>query len=372
MSIEDFLEAAGPVPTKRINEWKKDKKTIGFFCSYVPEEIIHAANILPVRINARGHHETDLGDGLLSRINCTFCRTTLDKALKGGYDFLDGLVSLNSCDHVRRTFDNWIHEKSPKFTYFLSVPHHASAEAIEWYEKEIQMFKNKLQESFKVEITEDKLKNSIKVFNETRKLLKILYDKRKEEDLKITGKEAFAITISSTALPRETFNQMLSKFLETYNSRPVLEPKARLLVVGSLIDDPEYIQMIEDMGAIVVSDAQCFGSKYFWNLVDENKEPIRALSERYLTKPACPRMIGDSVDHSTRLAFLKNMIKEYYVDGVVFESLKFCDLHSGDNYMYIKELKDLGVPVLVLDREYTLSGAGQMKTRVQAFLEVLA
>ncbi|NHI94314.1 MAG: 2-hydroxyacyl-CoA dehydratase [Candidatus Lokiarchaeota archaeon] len=372
MSIEEFFEAAGPVPTKWINDWKKDKKTIGFFCSYIPEEIIHAAGILPIRINARGHHETDVGDGFLSRLNCTFCRTSLDKALKGEYDFLDGLVSLNSCDHVRRTYDNWVHEKSPQFVHFLSVPHHATPEAIDWYRGEISLFKNKLQEHFKVQIPENKIKNSIKVFNETRKLLKALYEKRKEAELKITGKEAFAITISSTALPRETFNQMLSKFLENYDSRPSLESKSRLLVVGSLIDDYEYIQLIEDMGAYVVTDAQCFGSKYFWNLVDENKETLQALSERYLTKPACPRMIGDSVDHSTRLAYLKNMIKDFYVDGVVFESLKFCDLHSGENYMFIKELKDLGVPVLVLDREYTISGVGQMKTRVQAFLEVLA
>ncbi|MHA1894088.1 MAG: 2-hydroxyacyl-CoA dehydratase subunit D [Candidatus Helarchaeota archaeon] len=371
MSIENFFEAAGPVPTKWMNEWKKENKILGFFCSYIPEEIIHAAGILPIRINARGHHETDLGDGLLSRLNCTFCRTTLDKALKGEYDFLDGLISLNSCDHVRRTFDNWTKTHTPDHAYFLSVPHHADAEAIEWYEKEIKIFKDKLEKDFSVKITEDKLKESIKLFNQTRILLKQLYDKRKEEELRITGTEAFAITISSTALPREKFNEMLSKFLESYDSRPVLENKARLLVSGSLIDDVEYIKLIESMGSIVVTDSQCFGSKYFWNLVDENKEPIRALSERYLTKPACPRMIGNNVDHNQRLEYLKSMIKEFYVDGVVFESLKFCDLHSGENYMFMKELKKLGVPFLILDREYTLSGTGQMKTRVQAFLEVL-
>ena len=372
MSIEDFYEAAGPVPTRYINEWTKDKKSIGFFCSYVPEELIHAAGILPIRMNARGHPETDMGDGLLSRINCTYCRSTLDKALKGDYDFLEGLVALNSCDHARRTFDNWAHEKPMKFTHFLSVPHHATEEALEWYEQEIIRLKASLQDHFKVDITPDKLKNSIKVFNESRKLLKDLYEKRKEEQLKITGTEAFAITIASTALPREQFNQMLSKFLETYETRPVLPNKTRLMVIGSIIDDVEYIKLIESMGAHVVTDAQCYGSKYFWNLTDESKDPIKALSERYLNKPACPRMLGDEVGHETRLAYVKDMIKNYYVDGVVLESLKFCDLHSGENYMLMDEFKKLGVPFLVLDREYALTGAGQMKTRVQPFLEVLA
>ena len=254
MSIEEFFEAAGPVPTRYIKDWTKNKKSIGFFCSYVPEELIHAAGILPIRMNARGHPETDMGDGLLSRINCTYCRSTLDKALKGDYDFLEGLVALNSCDHARRTFDNWAHEKPMKFTHFLSVPHHATEEALEWYEQEIIRLKASLQDHFKVDITPDKLKNSIKVFNESRKLLKDLYEKRKEEQLKITGTEAFAITIASTALPREQFNQMLSKFLETYESRPVLPNKTRLMVIGSIIDDVEYIKLIESMGAHVVTD----------------------------------------------------------------------------------------------------------------------
>ncbi|MHA1314610.1 MAG: 2-hydroxyacyl-CoA dehydratase subunit D [Candidatus Helarchaeota archaeon] len=375
MSIDLFHETSGPIPTKWITDWKKNKKIIGYFCSYVPEELIHAAGILPIRINARGHHETTRADGLLSRINCTYCRTSLDKVLKGDYDFLDGMVSLNSCDHVRRTYDNWVHERPPGFTHFLSVPHLATEEAIVWYEKELIMLKDKLERHFKVKITPEKLQHSIKIHNETRTLIKQLYDKRKEENLKISGADAFAITISATALPKETFNEMLSNFLKGFDERPVLEDvdqKFRLLVGGSLIDDVEYIKMIEDMGAVVVIDNQCFGSKFFWNPVDEQKEPMAALAERYLLKPACPRMFGSKTDHSTRLEFLKHLIKEYYVDGVVLESLKFCDFHSGENYMFVNELKDLGVPLLMLDREYTLTGIGQLKTRVQAFLEVLA
>jgi len=372
VSIEEFIEAAGPVPTKWINDWKKDKKILGFFCSYVPEELIHAAGVLPIRMNARGHPETELGDGLLSRINCSFCRSTLDKALKGEYDFLEGIISLNSCDHARRTFDNWTHEKPMKFSHFMSTPHTADSDAIEWYEQEILKLKTSLEEHFKVTITDEKLKNSIKVYNETRKLLKELFNKRKEEQLKITGKEAFAIVIASSALPKEKFNQMLSKFLETFEDRPALDNKARLMVIGSILDDLDYINLIEDMGSYVVTDATCYASKYYSDSIDETKDPIKVIAERYLKKPSCPRMLGEGVGHEARLAFIKDMIKNYYVDGVVLESIKFCDLHSGENYMLMKDLKKLNVPFLVLDREYSLTGAGQMKTRVQAFLEVLS
>ncbi len=368
MSIEDFYEAIQPVPTK----YMKNKKVIGSFCSYTPEELIHAAGLLPIRMNGRGHKETALGDSFLSKFNCTFCRTTLDMILKNKYDFLDGIISLNSCDHIRRTWDNIKYEHPPKFSHFLSVPHHASPAAIKWYTDEIIKLKNHLETSYNIEITNERLKESIKLFNKSRTLLKSLYEKRKESELKITGTDAFAIIIAGTAMEKEIFNEMLTRFLETYDERPKVDYDRRVMVVGSLIDDIEYIKLIEDLGAVVVTDAHCFGSKYVWDMVDETKNPIEALSERYLKKIPCSRMIGKNVNHDVRRAFIKSMIKDFYVDGVIFESLKFCDLQGGDNYMMIRELKELGVPTLELDREYIISGMSQMKTRVQAFLEVLA
>ena len=368
MTIQDFYEAIEPVPTK----YMKGKKIIGSFCSYTPEEVIHAAGLLPIRMNGRGHKETALGDSYLSKFNCTFCRTTLDMILKNKYDFMEGLISLNSCDHIRRTWDNIRFEHPFKFGHFLSVPHHASPAAVDWMKLEIEKLKKSLEDHFQIKITEEQIKNSIKVFNKSRELLKSLYDKRKEEALKISGADAFAIIIAATAMEKETFNDMLTNFLETYDERPEVSYNKRVMVIGSLIDDVEYIKLIEDLGAVVVTDAHCYGSKYLWDMVDETKEPIQALSERYLKKIPCARMIGKSVNHDVRREFIKSMVKDYYVDGVIFESLKFCDLQGGDNYMMIRELKELGVPTLELDREYILSGMGQMKTRVQAFLEVLA
>ncbi|NHI92527.1 MAG: 2-hydroxyacyl-CoA dehydratase [Candidatus Lokiarchaeota archaeon] len=368
MSLEAFYEAIEPVPTK----YMEGKKVIGSFCSYTPEEMIHAAGFLPLRLNARGHRETALGDSFLSKFNCTFCRTVFDMVLKNKYDFLEGVISLNSCDHIRRTFDNWKHEKTPKFHHFLSVPHHASPAAVNWFVGEMLNLKKNLEDSFNLKITEQNLKNSIRIYNESRELLRSLYEKRKEEKLKISGTEAFAIVIAATSLPKEIFNALLSNFLKSYDNRPELNYNARIMIIGSLIDNIEYVKLIEDLGVIVVTDSQCFGSKYFWNLVDETKEPIQALSERYLMKVPCSRMIGKNVNHNVRLEFVKNLIRDYYVDGVIFENLKFCDLQGGDNYMMIKDLKKLGVPTLELDREYILSGVGQMKTRVQAFLEVLS
>ena len=100
-------------------------------------------------------------------------------------------------------------------------------------------------------------------------------------------------------------------------------------------------------------------------------DPIKALTERYLLKSPCPRMIDEQTGHKTRLGLIKNLIKEFYVDGVIFERMSMCDLWSGEIYMLQNELKELGVPTLILERDYIISGVGQMKTRSQAFIEVL-
>ncbi|MHA1144612.1 MAG: 2-hydroxyacyl-CoA dehydratase subunit D [Candidatus Helarchaeota archaeon] len=370
-SWKDLFEAAGPVPNQWINEWKKTRKVIGFFCSYIPEEIIIAADILPVRMNARGHHDTSDSDGLLSNLNCTFCRYTLDKGLKHQYDFLDGMISYNSCDHVRRTYDNWKYKLKMPFMHFLSIPHHVSDRALKWFIKELNSLKNAIENHFNIQITDEKLNQAIKTMNQLRKVLQDASDLRKEEVPKITGTEAEVLSIAASAMPKKTCIQMVQKAVDECKQRPGIENKPRIMVLGSIIDDYKYIQTIEDMGAIVVTDYNCFGTKYYTNLVKENGSPIEQLAERYLRNLPCPRMICPDSDHSVRLEKIKKFIKEYYVDGVVLESLKFCDLWSGEIYMLIKDLKALGVPTLEVEREYVFTGLGQLKTRVQAFIERL-
>ena len=140
------------------------------------------------------------------------------------------------------------------------------------------------------------------------------------------------------------------------------------MVVGSLLDNPQYIKIIEDLGGLVVTDSLCFGTRSFWDLVKESHSPLDALAQRYLSKISCPRMTDG---HLSRKQFILDLIKEFYVDGVIFQRMKFCPYWWGEIFMLRRELKELGVPFIDLEREYILGGIGQMKTRIQAFLEVL-
>ena len=113
MSLENdpFLSISNSIVNPYIEEWQKsNKKVVGFYCTYIPEELLHAASLLPFRIRATGTKDTDLGDIYMVRFTCSFVRATLDLALRGGYDFLDGFLVCNSCDHSRN--ETWKCNKS--------------------------------------------------------------------------------------------------------------------------------------------------------------------------------------------------------------------------------------------------------------------
>ena len=141
--------------------------------------------------------------------------------------------------------------------------------------------------------------------------------------------------------------------------------RKRLFLYGSELDDPEWVKVIEDAGGLIVSDGLCYGARIFWDYVDEKKDSMAALTDRYLEKWSCPRM----KDQKRRMETVKQVVKDSHADGIVGERVVFCQLWSGERVLTEMDAKEAGIPTLWLEREYLLGGVGQMKTRVQAFLE---
>ncbi len=366
--LESLIEPSASLSNEYIERWRADGgKIVAYFCSYIPEEIIHAAGLLPMRIRATGSAETDDGDTYLSSYNCTFTRHFLDIVLKGGFDFVDGIVGMNSCDHIRRTFDI-INEKAPRpFMQFLNVPHLRNKSARGWYLKEITALRENLASRFGVEITDEKLRDSIRLYNDTRSLLKQIHETRRRPNPPISGAEMLGITVSATAMPKEELNPMLHTLVEELDTRSVEgDSRARVMLVAGLLDDPEFLKVIEDQGALIVAESLCFGSRYFWNEADESLDPMEALTERYMNHPSCPRMIDE---HDSRFEFIEKMAEDYGADGIICERLKFCDLWAGESALLRWSARKSELPLLVLEKEYNLGGLGQLKTRVQAFIE---
>jgi benzoyl-CoA reductase subunit C len=371
-AFEELAQATASIMNPAVAAWKeKGGKVAGYFCSHVPIEVMTAAGLLPFRMRGTGSTGTELSDAYFSSLNCTFPRHTFNQALRGEYDFLDALICVNSCDHVRRVYDNWkIAFKTP-FVKVMSLPKKVGDDQVEWYREEIDIFRNELKNHLGAKISDDDLRAAIKLHNETRRLQRQLYDLRKRKNPPISGAEALAVMVAAASMPPEHYNGLLRTVIEDLSkSNGKGDYRARLMIVGSELDDPEYIQIIENQGGLVVTDSLCFGTRTMWVGVNESEpDPVLALARYYVQeRPSCPRM---NEDQHRRAAFLRDLIREFGVNGVVGERMLFCDFWCVEHYMNKADLKEIGVPFIQIDREYLLTGKGQLQTRIQAFLETM-
>ncbi|MGE5422795.1 MAG: 2-hydroxyacyl-CoA dehydratase subunit D [Ignavibacteriales bacterium] len=347
---------------------KSGRRIIGYFCSYVPEEVIHAAGFVPYRMRAVDSKGTTQADAYFSPLNCTFVRNCFDKALRGDFCFLDGIVILNGCDHNRRIYDNWRYaDIKPDFRYMFVAPHVIGDTARKRFRQEMVQFKEALEKEFAVNITDEALNNSIKLFNKKRRLLAQLYEARKAKNVPIKGSEVLSVVLAVTAMPVEDAIRLLEEVLQQIAGRVVSSSTdLRIFVTGGCLEEVEHLELIESSGAIVVADNLCLGARHFDLEVVEGEDPLGALADRYLNHLSCPRIMND---FRRRLAFMYDAMKDYSVDGVIAEKLKFCDLWGGEMFIARNESKGLGFPLLALEREMYGGSSGQTKTRVQAFFE---
>jgi len=359
--------------TAEIMEWKRQgKKVFGWLCTYVPEEIIHAAGALPVRITGYSR-EMDLDDGnaYLYVNNCSFSRSCLQLGLRGEYDFLDGVVGGSTCDGARRLFDLWRqYIKTTTFYQVLTVPRKSTERAQDLYHDQVRQFKEHLEEFMGVKITDAALKHSIAVMNEGRDLLRQLYELRKLPEPPITGAETMEVLNASFRMPKELFNQWLREYLdELKKSGKAHKPRQRVMVVGSVLTNPDFVKSIEELGALVVTDELCTSTRYWSDpvVLDEKQTPLQAIARRYLSNFPCARMYP-SDDRFDRILALA---RDFKVDGVISEVIRYCVPYAHDVPLLSDRLKANKLPLLALDVEYNTSGSGQVRTRVQAFLEML-
>jgi bzd-type benzoyl-CoA reductase N subunit len=371
--LERFREVNRTFPkTAQIMEHKSQgKKVFGWLCTYVPEEIIHAAGALPIRI-VGSTRETELEDGTAYFYvnNCSFSRSCLQLGLRGEYDFLDGVVGGSTCDGARRLFDLWRNYIGTPFHHVLTVPRKYTQRAHDLYRNQLEAFHSHLEEFLGIQITEEALRHSIEVYNESRMLLRALYELRKLDSPPITGAETLEVLNASFRMPKELFNQQLRELLgQLPRSSNGHNGRARLMITGSVLVNPEFIKSIEELGALVVADELCTSTRYWSDpvVLDDGKTPLQAISERYLNNFPCARMFPSD----ERFDRILDLARQFEVDGVVSQIIRYCVPYAHDLPLLADRLEAEGIPTLSLDVEHGTSGSGQIQTRVQAFLEML-
>lgn len=364
---------AGSPFTRPIREWKEQGgKVVAYQCNYVPEEVIWGAGALPVRMAGDFYREMELGDAdsYLYITTCSFCRSCLQLALLGRYDFLDGYISGATCDGSRRLADIWRqYIKHIPLIHTLTVPRKMTEGAPSLYNLEIQGLKDRLEEHFKVKITHEILWDAIKLYNRTRELLLKLYETRKADNPPISGSEIMELINAGLRMPRDKYNELLERLLDEIESgNRTVNGSVRLMISGSPLNNPELLKAIEAQGGLVVIDELCMTTSYWLDPIDTSYPgPLEAISDRYLNKFPCARM----VPYDNRFNKIFELVKEYRVDGMIAQLIRHCAPYSHDQPLLREKLEAMGVPVLELDVEYGMGGTGQIKTRVQAFLEIL-
>jgi benzoyl-CoA reductase subunit C len=368
--MNELFSLARTIRNPHLDEWvKQGGKVVGFSCVATPREIMDAAGILPYRIRALNHPGKDLADAYLSRFNCSYCRACLQLGLDGTYDFFDGLIETNGCDHLRGMFENWQHARKLDFFHYLKVPHLITDEGIEYYAEELELFRQALAEHFGKEISDTDLSEAVKCSNRIRDKLHRVLAQRERARPALTGAEALALFLAETALPPKVFEGQLDDLLAHLPTRQLPKPQARLLLGGAATDEIALVEQMEGFGALVVADTLCYGSRATWklDLPEAGGDLLPAMAEAYLKHLLCPRMFDD---YEMRMDYLLEAVQRAAVDGVVLVYNKFCDLHGVENVRLGRDLEKQGIPVLVLEKEYG-AGAdeGRISTRVQAFLE---
>ncbi|MDP8205310.1 MAG: benzoyl-CoA reductase, bzd-type, subunit N [Candidatus Electryonea clarkiae] len=351
--------------------WKEKSsgKVFGCFCSYVPEEILVAANILPVRVLG-SHEPQDVTEPHLFGMFCPFCRDVLAQGLKGRYEYLDGITLAQSCIHLRQAYRSWEQHVDQPFSYYL--PHPMSVQspaAVPYLREELENYKKAVEEFTGSKITNDDLDRGIRILNENREAMHELYKHRIGPEPKLSGKEAMWVTVSSTWIDKEEHTAEIRRVLKLIEEREMdRECGAKLMFVGSENDDIEFINMVESVGATVVVDDHCTGTRYFWNsTADDMNDRIEAIAKRYVERPACP-----SKDHPVRTRFphILKLAKDFDVQGVILIQQKFCDPHEADMVPLRKYLEENDIPCLFLEFDVTVP-LGPFRIRVEAFLEMV-
>lgn len=359
-------------PGQYAMNWKKKtgNKVMGYFCSYAPEEIITAAGALPYRILA-GSGSISKADAHLQAYSCSLVRGALEDALNGRLAFLDGTVFPHTCDSIQRLSDIWRMNAGFKFHADVLVPAKLNtASAGEYMITILARFKKEMEKLTGMEITTEKLKEAINLYNGIKKHLSRIYAIRRDAPGVIKSSDMHAVFKAAMVMDRRWLLKELQRLATDLEEKdPVSDPaKKRIVLSGGLCSMPDIYKTIEKSGGVVVWDDFCTGSRYFEGEINSQEEPLKAIATRYMERVVCP---AKHKNLFSRGEYLVHAVKKNRADGVIFFLLKFCDPHAFD-YPYMKEmLEKENIPNVLFEIEDQLPSEGQINTRCEAFMEML-
>ncbi|MBM4312744.1 MAG: 2-hydroxyacyl-CoA dehydratase [Deltaproteobacteria bacterium] len=347
------------------------RKIVGTFCSYAPEEIIVAGGALPLRLFGTGE-KIRLAEAHLQSYCCSLVRGALEDALGGRLSFLDGVVFPHTCDSIQRLSDIWRLNITRGFHLDLVLPVKLDTPSARRYFIDIlNRFREELSAMLGTVITDDDLRAAIVLYNRIRGALTRIYNLAGDRPGILRGNDLYTLTRAAMIMDRTRLVLLLEEIVSALERAPEEQAatgRKRIVLSGGVCNHPNVYTVIEEAGGMVVGDDLCTGSRSFDGLIDEKAEPVEAIAQRLLERIVCPAKhqgLTGRADHLVRLT------REKRAQGVVFFLLKFCDPHAFD-YPYLKEALDReGIASMVVEVEDRLPAEGQLRTRFEAFIEMI-
>ena len=377
--FEKLLEDSNNDLVRQSSE--EGKLTIGYTCFHMPELLLNLDNCVSIRMRAPRTGSLDIATYYMSNYTCEYCRAILERSIEGGYNFLDSIAGVDACAQMNRAMENIeilnLIDKDKFFISHIDVPYKVDENAINHYVKQVKMkVLEPLNEKFCVDISDNSIRKSLEVHNEICRIITEIGEFRSEDNPPISGYEFHILNLISYCCPKYLVIDKLRQTLEEVKNRDRDKKKnfrARVVLVGSEIDDPDLTRLIEESGALIVADRFCFGSfpgRQEIN-IPEGEDVLRSICRQYLEQSQCPRyMSKEKIDQ--RYDMVNHYAEKFKADGIIYQQIKFCDFWGYERTLASHVMNtEFGYPVLSLDRPYMSRSSGQLRTRIQAFVESL-
>ena len=354
---------------------------LGYTCFHIPEVLLNVDNCFSTRLRAPNTGSIDIATYYLSNYTCEYARALLERAIEGGYQFLDALIGVDACSMMNRSMEHFeilqVNDNPKFFVTHTDMPFKITDYTIKGYVRQMQVHVlDRIHEVFGADVSEASIRKAVEEHNEVCRIMTEISQMRKADNPVVTGYEFHLLNLVTYTCPKKLILPYLRETLEELKTREpdVKNPfRARVAIVGSEIDDPSLTKLIEGCGALVVSDRYCFGSTPGREIIELNDEEdaLTQICRHYMEVSECARYISDEKvmqrrETSDRLA------KEFKAEGIIYEQMKYCDYWGFERALVSHIMHDeYGWPVLSVDRLYNNGNSGQLRTRVQAFVESL-
>ena len=377
--FEDLLQEAN---NKLVQQAQADGKVcVAYVCENTPEPLLNLPGTFSARLRAPRTGSIDVSTYYLTSFLCEYSRALLERAIEGGYNFADCVITPDGCSMMNRCVENMellkaIAKDKEKFFYqYMEIPMKSDDNGLNLYVLQCRNHILKpLNEVYGIDISEDAIRKAVAEHNHICELIRAIGDFRKGPKPRITGYEFAVITLVSYVAPKYLIAPLLEETLDELTTREPDETspfRARVVVVGSEVDDTDFIKLVEESGAYVCADRYCYGSfpGRVPILLNDEEDALTQICRAYMKRGQCPRYMNTEKMDGRR-QYVADLAEEYGADGIIYQQMKFCDPWAYEKMLGSHILReDFGYPVLAVDRPYAIAGSGQMRTRVQAFVE---